>query len=110
MAVFKINEKTYTAKPLDFNAVCDLEDMGIPVEYYGKKFRVFQRAYFAYCANVDLETAGKEMESHIKNGGDFAKLLDCIENEIEKSDFFRTLFKRTAEENPTQESEKVEAE
>ena len=110
MAVFKINEKTYTAKPFDFNTVCDLDDMGISVDDMDKKTTSVIRAYFALCAGVDKETAGKEIQKHILNGGDVMSLSKAMGDEIEKSDFFRALNKKTEEKNPTLESEKVEAE
>ena len=46
MAVFKINEKTYKAKPFTYNLVSELEEMGIEegdtVRMYGLQFDYYK--------------------------------------------------------------------
>lgn len=100
MKTFKINGKEYGAKPFDFNLVCDLEDMGISLYEAGKKPMVIIRAYFAFCAGISKELAGKELESHMINGGSFEDIFNAMSEEMEKSDFFRSLQKGAEAENP----------
>lgn len=87
-----INGKEYQLKPIDFNAVCQLEELGFSVA--DLKNRTFNaiRSCFAFHSNLDLEKSGKELEAHLKNGGkqqDFATIIQVV---IE-SDFFQNLSK-----------------
>lgn len=99
MKTFTVNGKEYKAKAFDFNLVCDLEDMGISIEDMGKKPMAVVRAYFALCAGKGKEFAGKEMEAHIINGGSFDDVVSAMSEEMEKSDFFRTLQQTSETEN-----------
>ena len=108
MKTFKVNGKTYSAKPFDFNLICDLEDMGISLEQAVNKPMSMVRAYFGLCADADKEQAGKEMEAHIIGGGNFDGIMKAMSGEMEKSDFFRSLKKtetQEAAENPEQPGE-----
>ena len=98
---FTVNNKEYKAKPFDFNLVCDLEDMGISMREINKKQMATMRAYFALCAGIRNEQAGKEMEAHVIAGGNFEEISAALNEEMDKSDFFRALFK-TAEEESTE--------
>lgn len=102
---FSINEKAYNAKPFDFNLVCDLEDMGISLQEMGKKRMSVIRAYFALCAGMSNEDAGLEIEKHIIAGGSLEDLSAAMNDEMEKSDFFRTLFKKEEAEVTENQSE-----
>lgn len=93
MKTFTINGKEYKAKAFDFNLVCDLEDMGIALAEAGKKPMSMVRAYFGICAGKDRDFAGKEMEQHLINGGDFEEVMNAMSEEMEKSDFFRAVSK-----------------
>lgn len=99
MNTFTVNGKGYKAKAFDFNLVCDLEDMGIPLEQAGNKPMSMVRAYFGLCAGRDKEFAGKEMEAHIIGGGTIDDIMTAMFNEMEKSDFFRNLNKTAQAEN-----------
>lgn len=96
---FTINEKKYISKPFDFNLVCDLEDLKISMTDLSKKQTAFLRAYFSLCANMDLNVAGKEIETHIIHGGNLDELMKAVEFEIDESDFFRHLQATETEEN-----------
>lgn len=101
MNTFKVNGKEYKAKAFDFNMICDLEDLGITMEQAGKKPMGMTRAYFALCAGMNAQAAGKEMEAHIVNGGKFDDVTEAMSAEMEKSDFFRNLGKEEKEEVAT---------
>ena len=92
MSTFTINNRRYESAPLDFNAVCTFEDNGIKLDDLKKKPFACMRNYLALCSNLDLEDAGREIESHIINGGKLDDLINAMNTEIDKSDFFRALF------------------
>ena len=104
MKTFTINGKEYKAKAFDFNLVCDLEDMGIALAEAGKEPMSMVRAYFGICAGKDRDFAGKEMEQHLINGGDFEEVMNAMSEEMEKSDFFRSLAKTEKTENGKNQS------
>lgn len=101
MKTFTINGKKYNSKPFDFNLICDLEDMGVPMKEMGKKQFSVTRAYFALCAGISNAAAGKELEAHVIAGNNFEELNSALASEMESSDFFRSLTK-TAEEETTE--------
>lgn len=105
MKKFTVNGKQYQSKPFDFNLVCDLEDMGIPVDEMGKKRFSVTRAYLALCANMSNDEAGKELEAHAISGGTFEEINDALSNEMEKSDFFRALIKKEETETASDQGE-----
>lgn len=106
MNTFTINGNEYVAKKFDFNLVCDLEDMGVALSSVQEKPMTTARAYFALCTGKGKEFAGAELESHIVNGGDFTDLIVAMSEEMEKSDFFRNLSKRTEKETGKNQKEK----
>lgn len=103
-----VNGKKYTAKAFDFNTICELEDMGVALQDAQKKPMSVARAYFAVCAGLDADDAGKELEQHIIGGGKFDEIINTMTKEMEKSDFFQALGKKAETENPESETEKTE--
>lgn len=95
---FKVNGKEYVAKEFSFNLVCDLEDMGISMADIAEKPMSTVRAYFALCTGKGKDYAGKEMEQHLISGGNFEEVVEAMNAEMEKSDFFRYLTKTEAKE------------
>mgnify|MGYP003291630408 CR=1 FL=1 len=93
MNTFKVNDKDYIAKPFDFNMICDLEDMGLSLAEVAEKPMSTVRAYFALCTGKGKEYAGLEMGEHIIKGGSFDAVIEAMNKEMEKSDFFRNLTK-----------------
>lgn len=96
--LFTINGRQYKAAAVDFNFVCDLEDMGISLSEFKSKPMAIARAYFALCANASKDVAGVELQSHMVNGGKLEELYEVLGKQIEESDFFRAL-------NTTEEQE-----
>ncbi len=108
MNTFTINGKNYKAKHFNFNTMCDLEEMGVPINEAQSKSMSFVRAYFALHLNGNTAKAGKEIEAHIMNGGDFTEIMNAVSAEIEESDFLKALNKaetETAEESETEMTE-----
>lgn len=90
MKTITINNKEYNIKKIDFNALCELEDLGFAVgEVKSKTFKTL-RALVAFVAECDVEKASEIIEQHLKNGGkvdDFTPLFTMIS----ESDFFRNI-------------------
>lgn len=112
MRTITVNGKLYKAKAFDFNTVCDMEDMGISMEMMREKPMSMVRAYFGLCAGAGKEYAGRELEKHFANGGKMIELMQVMGEEMQESDFFRSIMPdkeqettetqdETAEENPT---------
>ena len=93
--VFTVNGKTYRAKEFDFNFLCDLEDQNLSLEDIEKKPMSLIRAYLAFSANISKEDAGKEIESHLENGGKFNDVVDVMSQQMQDSGFFRSISKET---------------
>ncbi len=88
-----INGKTYKMPELSFNAVCRLEDMGISLADFDKKPMAAIRGFLALAVG-DVETAGRELEAHIVNGGDFTEIVGEISKAVQDSGFFQALSTR----------------
>lgn len=109
---FTICGKTITAKPFNVNMVCDLEELGVHMEDYGKNKLSLIRAYLAICENTSIEDAGKMIEKSLINGEDISNIVESIDKELEKSDFFQAMFKTQEEattESQTEETSKGKA-
>lgn len=92
MEKIKINEKEYELRKIDFNAVCELEDLGMSIVDIKNKTFSSIRALVAFVERCDFDKAGKEVEAHLTSGGkvnDFTPLFEMVS----KSDFFRNLSK-----------------
>lgn len=88
MEKIKINEKEYELRKIDFNAVCDLEDLGLSLTKIGDKSFSSIRALVAFITESNVIKASEEIEKHIEKGGkldDFAPLFTMVY----QSDFFR---------------------
>ena len=101
---FTLNGVTYTAKPFDFDMICDLEDMGVSFERIDKMPMSLVRAYFAICAETNKEQASALIQNHMIKGGKLDDLSDAMAKEMDESDFFRAL--QSGEETSSTENKK----
>ena len=62
-----VNGKTYPAKEITFNFVCDLGLYGIGIDDIGTKMMPAARYYMAYCMGTSVEKAGEIIEQHCNN-------------------------------------------
>lgn len=99
MTRFTINKKTYTAKPFDYNLICDLEELGCSLEKMKTQQTASLRAYFALCAEINTKDAGEELENHMINGGNLKEIVTAFEKELEKSEFLNAIKNSSSEEN-----------
>lgn len=86
-----INGKEITAKPIDFNATIELNDLGGDIYSFGTKPLAALRAYLAYCEGVSAEAAGQEIEAHIVGGGDLSDLSTAFMKACDDSAFFKAM-------------------
>ena len=103
---FIVNGVTYTAKPFDFDLICELEDMGVTFERIDKMPMSLIRAYFAICAGTDKEQASALIQNHMIKGGKLDEVTNAIGKEMENSDFFRAL-SQTEEQTSTESKAKT---
>ena len=103
---FIVNGVTYTAKPFDFDLICELEDMGVTFERIDKMPMSLIRAYFAICAGTDKEQASALIQNHMIKGGKLDDVTNAIGKEMENSDFFRAL-SQTEEQTSTESKTKA---
>ena len=103
---FIVNGVTYTAKPFDFDLICELEDMGVTFERIDKMPMSLIRAYFAICAGTDKEQASALIQNHMIKGGKLDEVTNAIGKEMENSDFFRAL-SQTEEQTSTESKTKA---
>ena len=88
-----INGKKVVVKPVDFNAICELSDLGFDFESGRAKTFTTLRAVVAYNLGVSAEEAGKEIEQHVVGGGSFEDIIPLVEA-VTESDFFQALGKK----------------
>ena len=101
---FTVNGVTYTAKPFDFDLVCELEDMGVTFERIDSMPMSLIRGYFALCSNTDRATASSLIQNHITKGGNINDIIEPMAKEMNESDFFRALSERQTEESTESKS------
>lgn len=92
-----INGKFYKDAELDFNAVCEMENMGVSIQNIDDNIMSAARAYAAICMRKPLRLAGAEIEAHIVNGGTLADILEPFNKKAEESGFFQALRKKAEE-------------
>ena len=96
--LFTVNGKSYKAKEFDFNFLCDLENKNLSLEDIDRKPLSLIRAYLAFSGNMTEEVAGREVEAHLENGGEFKDIVDAMSEQMKDSGFFRSINKGAAEE------------
>lgn len=85
-----INSKDYTLKNVDFNGICELEDLGLSIDTLRKSKMNACRALLAYHGDMTAEEAGTQIMEHLKNGGEFDDFSPMIEALV-NSDFFQAI-------------------
>ena len=104
----EINGTVYRFPELDFNAVCDLQESGVDVlnpKAMKRKPITIARAILAWVMDEDLETAGREIQRHVINGGDVSAIFDGFFKAVEESGFMKSL---SAKANAGREEKTVE--
>lgn len=86
-----INDKNYTMPELNFNTMCQLEDMGISLTEMDKKVLTTVRGFLALAMDGDHEKAGKELQLHLENGGSMDHIVQEINHAVEESGFFQAM-------------------
>lgn len=102
-----LNGKQYTIPELDFNAMCQLEEMGVALVSLDKKVMSTIRGFLALAMRTDIDTAGKALETHIINGGDLTEIMNEINKAVEESGFFQALQQKQKTSAPAGKSKKT---
>lgn len=93
-----LNNKEYTMPEVDFNAICELSELGVDVmnpKTLSKHPVPTARAVVAWVTGEDLTVAGNLIQEHLIAGGDIAHVLTAFVEGIEDSGFFKNLPGRT---------------
>ena len=106
-----VNGKTYPAKEIDFNFVCELEMNGIEFTEVGTRMLPAVRCYIAHCMGTNVEKAGDIINQHFINGGNFEEIIKVFGEKVETSGFFQALNKteeqKTSKSNPKKKEQEV---
>ena len=87
-----IGGKSYTLPKIDFNAVCDLEELGFDFSKVDKKMMSTGRALLAFVMGTDIQTASTAFEKEIEqNKSAFQDIMVPLFNMVTDSDFFRAM-------------------
>lgn len=86
-----INSKEYKVPKFDFDAMCELEELGLDFNSTKQSFS-YIRALVAYTMKCDLNEASEAISEHVKTGSiaDFSVLSKALT----ESDFFQNLTKK----------------
>lgn len=101
MRTFVLNGIEYKAVPFGFNTVCDLEEQGVSLEDMNNKPLSMVRAYIGLCLGKGGVFSGEQIEKHIIGGGNLADVIAVMTEEMNESDFFRSLNQTAEEETAT---------
>ena len=82
-----INGNTYEMPEIDFNAVCHLDECKYDILNASKdvSFMTQLRAIIGLVCNTTADKAGKLIDLHIANGGDFQTLAQEVFEEFNKA-------------------------
>ena len=87
-----IGGKNYPLPKIDFNAVCELEDLGFDFSKVDKKMMSTGRALLAFVMKTDIQTATLAFEKELDvNKNAFNDIFVPLFNMISESDFFRAM-------------------
>lgn len=103
----KINGIEYKNVPLDFNAVCKLEEMGVDITNVDGMVMTAARAYAALCMRKPVSVAGQEIEKHVMSGGTLNEIYEAFGAEVEKSGFFQALQKQAEAQTESEANEEA---
>lgn len=86
-----IDGQTYTLRNIDFEAICDLEELGFQADSLAKKAFGTVRVLLAYAMNTDVDSAGKALQKEISANHNYLQLSETLYRWLTESDFFQSL-------------------
>lgn len=110
MSYVIINGNKYNIPEVDFDAVCELEERGVNllnVDKSNMKLATMARGLVAWIMGVDVQTASKEIETHIANGGNIIDIVSRVTDSINNSGFFKQGGKKQPQDHKGKQSRKV---
>ena len=86
--LFKLNNKEYETKEVNFREIVKMEKAGVDIMTLGKK-DTFNQAVcmISYITGLSKEKVYDEIDSHMENGGTIEDIFKCFEV-LTESDFF----------------------
>lgn len=108
MKSFELNGKKVIAKDIDFNAIAELQEMGVDI--FADKGISSIRGYVAYCLGIDKEEAGNEIEAHIIASDcspmdALNEIASVMSEKLGESGFFRKVIESQTKEVTQSENE-----
>jgi hypothetical protein len=100
-----VNGRQYKAPEITFNAICDLEAMGVDLQGKGNLLNKL-RGYLAL-ALKDIDLAGNEIEEHLIAGGTLEEMTIAFTEAVENSRFFQALAIPAKENKQQKKSQKT---
>lgn len=86
-----INGNRYEVPEVGFDAICELEERGVNLLAMDKnkpQLATTIRGIVAWIMGIDTQTASREIEAHIANGGDIIDVVTRVSEAVKKSGFF----------------------
>lgn len=87
----KVCGKEYVLPKLDFNAMCELEELGFDITKAGSKTMSTIRSLLAFVMKCTPEEAAKAIEQEVKENHSFVAISETLFGMINDSDFFQNL-------------------
>ena len=92
-----INGKTYKIPKIDFNAVCELEELGLDFSQMNKKTFSVGRILLAFVMKASIDEAGDAYSKHLENNNNALNdIMMPLFNAVNESDFFQKTLKEGA--------------
>lgn len=91
MSYVIINNNRYEIPEINFDTICELEEMGVNILSMDKNkphIATTIRGLVAWIMDTDIQNASMEIEAHIANGGNIIEILTKVSDAINKSGFF----------------------
>lgn len=86
-----LNGKEYKIKDVNFDGMCELEELGLSLTTVKNKPLTAFRALVSYYCDMPIEEATKEIEAHLRSGGDFTKIYSDLVERLSESGFFQLI-------------------
>lgn len=110
MSYVIINGNKYDVPEMNFDAVCELEERGVNLlnaDMNNVKIATMARGLVAWIMDVDVQTASKEIEAHIANGGNIVDIVSRVTDAINNSGFFKQGGRNHPQDHREKQKEKV---
>ena len=108
-----INDVVYEVPELDFNAVCELQELGVNImnpKAMRRNAVNAARAIVAWIMNTEVEDAGVEIQEHIIGGGSLEVIFEAFSTAVSNSGFFSAMQNRKTPQDHKRKAQKATSE